>query len=75
MVPKRSTQNTHQSPLSSNVGQAERRDEEARNGFAKFLEEEEDSKDSGGLCQGVLEIVPFIHQKEELAWKRNRKKR
>lgn len=55
---KKSHQNRHRSSLSHKVGEAERRHEEVWNSFAKCLglEDEEEEKDSSGLCWGVLNI-------------------
>lgn len=54
------------------MGKAERRCKDAWNSFAKILgleeEEEEEVKDSGGLCQDVLKIVLIINQKKNLIW-------
>lgn len=36
---------------------------------------EEEVKDSGGLCQGVLKTVLIINHKEDLIWEASGKKR
>lgn len=59
------------SSLGSKVGKAERRRDEAWNSFVKFLgleAVEEEVKDSGGLCRGLLKIVLIINQIESLIW-------